>query len=767
MKTSIASGPSRRRNEAGSRADSRAHAPAPAPARRTPSHTEQDTSPSSRAPARKPPSTSTSTGTCTCTYRVHGEPSPSLRPRFPSGHGHGQGHGHGAFRLLCPFLLFLGCADDPPTFGSDAGRVGTCEFDDSYGPDSPLADDPRDEVMGWLCPLEDEDWYALDVPASDTVVRVELEALGSRSPAEPVYALWERDGDAPGEVVARADADDAGRPLQDAHCVAPGAYFLAIRDQGDDAQDRRDPYRLHVTSEPEPDANEPNEDVAGATPARLGEVVTAYVACAGDRDVYSLRGEAGQVLVARLGMGETGIVPALRIYDGAGELVVEATNPAAERGEPTSLVLSRVLPAGGDYTVVVEDTQGRRGDPDAPYELSVQLLDDLDGNEPNDHPTDATPLAADPQRCEEGSWTSFTATGTVGSEGDDDWFVLPTTGCGGAGLIEAEVTVAASGGLAEQWQTQRAVQASISLVRPHDGSPCGEDGACSGLQQVCEHQWMCEGLFNTCLPDGVCAGATVCMPGGLCGANQIQRSYRAAVVPDAPTEPPPPNTARFVAPLLDDGPVYLRVGDFQGNGGDPDALYTLTVRLRRDPDGHDGTARGNNLYTPRTLEDVPAAESAPRAVEIPVHDCAAGDCCGDGDWISGSIGYEHDLDWFLFEHPCPGEDCNLRIHYQVDGGPVDHALWVYRDGGRGWISRELASGTRGVIGGVGAEAESCAYAYHEHGGAYLLMLRDREDDATDADPDQGYRFCVEKAANGCQAPCMDYGPDRGGCGVPR
>ncbi|MEZ4248685.1 MAG: hypothetical protein R3B99_10635 [Polyangiales bacterium] len=454
--------------------------------------------------------------------------------------------------------------------------------------------------------------------------------------------------------------------------------------------------------------------------------------------------------------------PALRTYGPDGELGDRRHEPGAGAWADVDRA-SRVALTDGTYRVVVEEATGSRGDPDVAYELSVSALEDFDGNEPNDHPREATALSGAPVACG-GSWsTTFTATGTIGSEGDEDWFALPVGACRG-GLVEAEVAFAAAGDVASQWALQRQVQASVALVRSHPGSPCDRDEACTMLQAPCGDGWDCEGFFNTCLPEGVCAGATVCMADGLCGANQAQRNYRASVA-SSTTEPPPPNVAHLVAPILDDRTLFFRVTDFQSNGGDPAALYTLTVRVRSETDPGDTNPPGNNLYTPTTLTEVPVRQSRERAIPIAVHDCTAGDCCDGGTWVRGSIGYEHDLDFFRMPHPCPGADCNLRIHYQVDDGPVEHALWIYEEGGAGFVSREMPSGRSGTFGGIGPEAEACAYAYHRHGESYYVMVRDREDDAADADPEQSYRFCVEKVANGCEAPCVDHGPDMGGCGV--
>ena len=44
---------------------------------------------------------------------------------------------------------------------------------------------------------------------------------------------------------------------------------------------------------------------------------------------------------------------------------------------------------------------------------------------------------------------------------------------------------------------------------------------------------------------------------------------------------------------------------------------------------------------------------------------------GTNDHETIEISYEYDQDWYVYAHPCPGEDCTVRILYQVDAGPVD------------------------------------------------------------------------------------------------
>ncbi len=665
--------------------------------------------------------------------------------------------------LLIPAFLgaSLGIAcnsSDGNGDGDDDGAI--CQRDPSTGPEEPIDGDPSMGVEGFVCPSGDEDWYLASVPDGSELLSVELSSSSNRSPIEPTYAVWSRNGSEAIDVVAAPHPDDVGNALSDTHCVGAGDYFVEVRDQGDNAQDRRNPYRLQTVASPQPDQNEPNASREEATAASM-DPIEGYVACTGDEDWFVADVAVGEVIQARLRMDPTGIVPRLRIEAADGEQLAAASNESAVN-DPTDLLLSRVVPEAGRYYVIVSDEGDRRSDRETPYSLEIATLTDLDGNEPNDNARDATPLANAPVDCGSGWSMTFEEQGTIGSAGDPDWFVLPTSGCTG-GLVEVEVRMRTEGlSDADAWELQRKVQSAVALVREH-GTSCSEDIDCRSLNLSCEDEWDCEGYFNACLPEGQCAGATMCLPGGQCGANQVQRNYRAAGVPDPIRGRPPENSVTLTAPLLAEGPVYLRVTDFQSDDGDPSVLYTVTVRIRQDPDPGDRAAIPNNLYANILTDEIPVSESQSRAISIPIHDCTAGDCCNGGTWETGSIGYENDLDWFTFDHPCSGSDCLFRVVYETDAGPVDHLMFIYQDEDL-WVSRELETGTSGSFGGTGA-GDSCIYAYFRHNDPYYVLMRDQADERESA-PDQQYRFCIEKITNSCVAPCMDFGPMNGGCGQP-
>jgi len=83
---------------------------------------------------------------------------------------------------------------------------------------------------------------------------------------------------------------------------------------------------------------------------------------------------------------------------------------------------------------------------------------------------------------------------------------------------------------------------------------------------------------------------------GVCGAIQTERHYQVAAVPATISAAPPENKVSLGAPWFGDDTIYLRVSDYQSDGGDPSVTYTLRVRIRLDPDPADRASPPNNLY---------------------------------------------------------------------------------------------------------------------------------------------------------------------------
>ncbi|MBI5525776.1 MAG: hypothetical protein HY897_05535 [Deltaproteobacteria bacterium] len=627
-----------------------------------------------------------------------------------------------AVLFLCAFPAFLtvGCDDGkPPAPAEDAGAAG-CAWDEANGPEAAAALASGTAAAGFLCPVEDVDWYAFETGAGNGLLRIALKMETPLSSVEPTYTVWARnvDGSA-GEVVVPPPSVQTGVALDDVHCVAPGNYFLTVRDNGNDGQDERHGYALTVSAAPDPDGNEPNDGEADYVPVPAGGAAfTGFVACKGDEDWYAADLPGRKLINIGLDAGAGRVAFAVKVVSASGETLA-AVSKEGTAADPTSIRRRVAAVAAGVYYIVVSDNDGADADPGLAYQLSVGIEDDLDANEPNDHPGTAAPLSGATVACGD-EWSAWMEmNGTVGAAGDADWFRLPLSGCV-RGLIEAEVTFDTAGmDAATAWEFQQTVQAAISVVRAHDTSPCASDPECRLLKRQCRNGWDCSGIFSACLEEGYCAGATVCLPEKTCGATLVEGHYASAAVPAEITGPPPPDAAVVSAPFYTIDLLYVKVSDYQGDGEAPQVPYALRVRVRNDPDLNEPS---NPFYAPDLLETTDIAPQQVKAVTIPVHDCTASECCDGGTWVEGAVSYRNDVDWYRYQHPCPGRDCMVRILYELEGGPVDFLFEVFRQTTLWFdtvvpVSESSAQAAQdGTFGGLAA-ADQCFYSYQGHRGS--------------------------------------------------
>jgi len=639
-------------------------------------------------------------------------------------------------------------------------------------------------ATGFICPVEDEDWYTFTVPANDHILNVQLSLSEPISAVQPTYAVFEKTGDPP-KLVAQPPAAEVGTALSIDHCVAPGDYVVVVRDDGSDAQDYRHPYTVTINSQPDPDPEEPNDDKASAITFQAPSM-TGAIACRGDQDWYRVTVPQGNIVQLKLTSAIATYEPTLRLYNGADELIAMESNLSGSVRE-TAIDRYVVVGTGGDYWVQVSDDDGENADPNVTYQLGVSFIPDVDPNEPNNHPDEATPVSAQPLVCG-GSWTGWmTLTGSIGSPGDNDWYAVPLQGCD-KGVLEVEMAMNSPVGPAAQRALNAEVQASISVVRAHTDSPCQDDSECATLNIACEGPRQCNRYFGSCLPEGLCAGAVVCLPTGTCGGTVVQRRWRCepslAECQASSNAAPPPNMVRTAIPILGEDLMYVRASDFQSDGAAPDVTYTLRVRVRSEPDPNEP----DNIYLNELSQDInesrPGAGRGFRALNV--LDCTTGSCCDSSPagWLHGTLSTENDLDWLTYLHPCPGEDCTLRVRYETDPGAVDFVITVHQ-GDPEWFTafdtEELDNQPAhdGALGGTTA-ADSCFYAYHGHGDGeafrYYISVRDINGlfpNTTTVDPlthdwssEQGWRLCVEKVSNICLEPPCQIDPERG-CDVPQ
>ncbi len=670
-------------------------------------------------------------------------------------------------------LCLATCDGAAPPAEAEGGVV--CVRDMSVNPSQAVTALLATDIDGAVCPVGDEDYYRVNVAAPNALLTVGIQ-MRRASGVQPAYAIY-RAAEATSAMpraVATGTPTGVTTMSGGTHCIGSGEYVVRVGDEGNDTQDIRTNYRLRFDAKPEPDAQEPNQMAAMATNVTSGQTTTGYVACVGDVDYYRIDVPANSVLHVRLQSAIAKYEPSLRILtvSGTTEMSVLEQSNLGGTTNATNIDVSRGLPAG-TYYIAVRDNDDKHADPDVPYMLLIETFSSMDMNEPNDHPGMGTVVNATPISCGSTPQT-FDLRGTIGAPADVDFFAFQITNCD-RGLLEAEMTLEPVGTVAEQWESQRTLQATVGLVKPEPRTNCTagtptSDNSCRVLTVACDDPWDCAGISNICLPEGRCQGAAFCLPTNTCVVNQVQRNYTSAVVPASPSSPPPPNVAKISTPIMGGSVIYLRATDFQSDAGRPDARYTIRVTIREDPDSNER----NEPYAsfPVTMDTVPVNESLSFARAAPVHRCPSGDCCGAGNMITGYLSYENDVDWFKYDHPCPGADCMMRVTYQIGAGPSAHRVFIYRGDGQTFASFDAAAGASGSYGGLTA-GDQCFYAYQRHPSTYYMSVRSVFDGMRRTySPEQPYRFCIEVTANSCVAPpCENFSaaefPDRPGCGQPR
>jgi len=665
--------------------------------------------------------------------------------------------------------LAIACTAPPDaTKGpTDTGTVASCAWDADEAPVALAFDTPTE---GFLCPLGDVDTFRVTLPPEARLLEVSAAIDSIVSPIEVTWTVYEPDGTTVIAGPAPGEAAVAGVPLTLVHAVDTSPVLVQVRDLSNDAQDIRHPYTITARSHEDVDLAEPN-DVAELA-VTLADTATGTIASRGDHDWYRFEAPANSAATLHLSSAVADYEPRISVRAPDGSVVRDAANPAGSV-QATDLLVRVALEQAGTWRVLVQDDDDRGYDLDTPYQLSLALGDDPDGNEPNDHPGSSTPLLS--ATCG-GSWSALqTDGGFLATSGDIDWYALDLAGCA-RGIVEADVRFGA-GGLPPGFE------AELRLLRAHSNTTCTLDQDCTSLAQRCTTDDDCSTVGYSCGLDGYCEGAGVCLPSQRCGANLLVEE----------AEPGAEGRVGLSAPLFDPGPVWLGVADHRGDAYTADVPYTIDARVRTDPDVHEP----NNHYTAGPPTGSQSSLHDDLAVEIPVHHCidpppadtsATADtgappepkvCCTDVAWTEGVLAYDYDQDWFRYRHPCPDEDCMVRLHVQVDGGPVDTLVQVWRrsalwfDGITG-VTDLGAQGPVDVAYGGLEPTDQCFYAYNGHDGSpywYHVSLRDTiyagsgspTGGTWDHSDTQRYRLCVEKLAEACLAPCEE---DPNGCDTP-
>jgi hypothetical protein len=664
-------------------------------------------------------------------------------------------------RFLVP-ALGLGLGAFACTKGTESAKTDDttvvsdgCAFDtddENFENATPLSIGAAAEAE--LCPEGDQDWYAVTQPSGDDLLTVEIGIDAPLSALDLAYNIYLSDG---ATVVGGPNSGEtavAGTPLTITHGLVAGDYLVRVRDVGDDGEDQNHPYTVMVTAGQDPDPNEPNNSAQEATAGTAG--IQGYIAYREDQDWYSFTAPARGLAHVTLEMPVGAIAPAFRIVDRDGAELILQSNEAGTRKE-TVLDYWQAIDKAGTYYVVVEDDDLTQFDGTVPYTIDISVQDDPDENEPNDDPLTVTELGAMP--CNDGFSTTFSREGFLAASGDNDWYALDVSSCA-TGVIEFSAIFDSPNALPDEMTT------TIRLVREVGDQTCATNDECQQLAAYpCTQDTDCQFVGNECGTAGFCTGTGYCLDGGHCAAT---------VIADTALDTSP-GTITVAAPIRGWTRLMVAVADAGSDANSVTQPYQVSVKVADDPDTHEP----NEMYYAKVAKDEWADYHDDYATPIPIYDCTnpkSGSyaCCSSSPWTDGTIAYKFDQDWFRYDHPCPGEDCMVRVHYQIDSGPIDHWVRMYT-GTSPWFDIEFMEDTgnqsavSGTYGGL-AGGDECLYAYSGHSSPYNIRVRDNaiagdgNDGLWDFSSTQNYSVCVEKIAAGCQSPCVD--DPKYGCSVP-
>jgi hypothetical protein len=670
--------------------------------------------------------------------------------------------------------LLLGCgssqpSDDMPDAESPTGNG--CIADTSKGGDSALPLTVAEKAVGMVCPRGDQDFYAIDVGAGMNLLDLNVAYPSAISKVVLQARLFEADGVAqvPNATASDTNTTDGKSALATTFAVpTPGRYVVRVSDVTDINSDSVNSYVLQAALADDPDSHEPNDTAALAKPADNVPGTFSYV---GDLDIYQVTianpGSLLQMKVQNPAAAKADIEyeimdPSLNLR-GTGKVSPAATPTDLTRPAPASglLLISLHYPAGS--------TPDRR--PEAAYTITLGEIPESDANDQpprNDTPATATCLGGGGSPCSAvfaGSAASFkTQTGTIGSLGDRDHFVLRATA--GPGVVAATLRAPAT-----------AMDLALDILVADPSSPCKADSDCNVLATTCTSDDDCE-LSHHCInaTSGACASTTCrrCAGAGLClalpdapGKSACGVTLYSAVDSDGgmKTGSDGFNTLRTAQPIFAAGPVFVVVHDLKDDQYDPTLTYSLDVQVAPEPDPMDNStdaASRNNFYNPYPLQTTKLGPSQKRAKDISAQIAAETS-------VTGYISYQSDEDWFWFPHPCPGKDCGLLFEWLQPGpSPVRPVFFMRRDDTslhESWTytgTVPTSEPISGLLFGDG-DCTECSFASAKHTASgstpykYYLQVRDAGADDWDFAPSGRYEFRLKTVTTGCPASCSEEG----------
>jgi hypothetical protein len=674
--------------------------------------------------------------------------------------------------FLSSVLCVAGCSSakkDGEDLDADVASNG-CIADPSKAAASALPLAVGDKAVGMICPRSDQDFYTIEVGQGMNLLDVNLAYPSALSKVVLQARLFEADAitQVPNAAASDTDSTDGKNSVVTTFAVPkPGSYILRVGDANDASSDSVNSYVLQVATALDPDTHEANDTAALA---KAADSAPGYFSSVGDVDIYQVTiansGSLLQMKVTNPGAAKATIQyeimdTALNLL-GTGEVA-----PAA-----TAMDLTRPAPKSGQLLVSLHYPTGSAPDhrPEAGYSLVLGEISETDSNDRpprNDTPATATCLSGAGTPCPavySGSAVTFkTQSGTIGSRGDRDYFVVRATSA--PAVVAATLRAPAT-----------AMDLALDILVPHLPSTCKADADCNVLAGSCTTDDDCE-LSHHCIDAkaGACATTTCrqCAGAGRClalpdspGQSACGVTIYSALDSDGgmTTGKDGFNVVRTAQPVFAVGPVFVVVHDNKDDQYDPGLVYSLDVQIVPEPDPMDNStdpASRNNFFNPYPIQSTNLKPSQARAKDISAQITA-------GTSIVGFISYQSDEDWFSFAHPCPGTNCGLVFEWVQPGpSPVRPVFLMRRDDlslHESWTYAGTLPTTVAITDQFGdGDCTECSFASAKHVASgstpyrYYLQVRDAGADDWDFTPSGRYEFRLKSLTPGCPTSCSEEG----------
>ena len=283
-----------------------------------------------------------------------------------------------------------------------------------------------------------------------------------------------------------------------------------------------------------------------------------------------------------------------------------------------------------------------------------------------------------------------------------------------------------------------------------------------------------------------------CLPGTMVSAPAAPSSARSAREPACAYRTPPVaagsaqshsylsafdptgklvggSTVSTAQPLFSNATYYVHVHDASYQNTDLKNPYSLALMMVPEPDVNDQStiaADRNNFYDPYPGAFSVETPNKARAVDITSQLTA-------DQPVTGYISYQADDDWYKFQHPCPGQNCELAFTWTQPGpSTVQVAFYMLNDDltlheSFAYTGSPTTSLSAPVVSSFDNQSCSqCSFASStvSDGGPYTYYLRvaDVSQKNWDFTSTGQYSVTVKKGADGCPAACSQ-GTSPAGC----